>query len=73
MRQCAWSGDEFDTKGYVLQSTEGPEVVSEKSLRETRGTTDKVARGKIDEMMAVLAEFGKRLDAIESQLKGGKG
>lgn len=27
-RQCAWTGSPFEGKGYILETTEGPEVVS---------------------------------------------
>lgn len=28
-RECAWTGESFEGKGYVLTTTEGTEVVSE--------------------------------------------
>jgi hypothetical protein len=28
-RTCAWTGEEFEGKGYILTSTDGTEVVSE--------------------------------------------
>lgn len=30
---CAWTGEEFTGKGYVLKTTEGSEVVSEAAFR----------------------------------------
>lgn len=27
-RECAWTGDDFEGKGYILQTTDGTELVS---------------------------------------------
>lgn len=72
-RECAWSGDEFDGKGYIVQTTEGPEVVSEKALRESRGTTDKAARKQIDDLEARLDELARQVKDLTDQVTQGKG
>lgn len=33
-RVCAWSGDEFEGKAYIFNTTEGPEIVSPAALFE---------------------------------------
>lgn len=71
--QCAWNGEEINGKGYVLNTTEGPEVVSERAFKETRSTTDKTARKAADDLMAALAELTARMDAVEHQLGSQKG
>lgn len=32
-RVCAWSGEEFTGKAYILQTTDGVELVSEAALK----------------------------------------
>lgn len=71
--QCAWNGEEINGKGYVLNTTEGPEVVSEKALRETRGATDKTARTRVDELAVQVEELRARLDQVTSDATAEKG